>query len=254
MIRIGTLQVDFQHREIRKDGATLKIGARAFEILEALCNANGALVSKDEIMRHVWPGTVVEENNLAVHVATLRKLLGDDRELIRTVQGRGYRLLLSAEQTKTVETGHENWIPMPAAIHAWKLDAIAPLSNGELIGREAAISEVLAIIKRFQSVTLVGTGGSAAGVALVAAAAPYLLELSLTTECRERVQQALDTCEHDELHDIAHDIRSKLHAALSASIVHVHASGPLICAHDVRWNRLGYTPSPAKDEFRTKPG
>src|SRR5471030_2987224 len=64
MISIGNLQVDFIRREIRHNKQLLQVGSRAFDILELLANANGALVSKDEIMRVVWPTTVVEENNL----------------------------------------------------------------------------------------------------------------------------------------------------------------------------------------------
>lgn len=69
------------------------MSSRAFDILELLIRANGALVSKDEIMQRVWPHTVVEENNLQVHVVALRKALAGDRNLIVTVPRRGYRLL-----------------------------------------------------------------------------------------------------------------------------------------------------------------
>src|ERR1700754_3282595 len=93
MIQIGHLQVSLGNREIRSNGESLRIGSRAFEILELLIRANGALVSKDEIMRSVWPNSVVEENNLQVHVAALRKALAGDRDLIRTVPGRGYQLV-----------------------------------------------------------------------------------------------------------------------------------------------------------------
>ena len=93
MIQIGHLQVSLGNREIRSNGESLRIGSRAFEILELLIRANGALVSKDEIMRSVWPNSVVEENNLQVHVAALRKALAGDRDLIRTVPGRGYQLI-----------------------------------------------------------------------------------------------------------------------------------------------------------------
>ncbi|WP_310703454.1 winged helix-turn-helix domain-containing protein, partial [Burkholderia multivorans] len=92
-MRIGTLHVFLDRREIRANGKLLRVGSRAFEILELLIRANGALVSKDEIMQRVWPHTVVEENNLQVHIAALRKALGDDRNLIITVPGRGYRLV-----------------------------------------------------------------------------------------------------------------------------------------------------------------
>src|SRR5476651_724594 len=93
MISIGDLHIDFNRREIRNSNKLLHVGSRAFDILELLAIANGALVSKDEIMRAVWPTNVVEENNLQVHVSALRKAFGADSGLIKTIAGRGYRLL-----------------------------------------------------------------------------------------------------------------------------------------------------------------
>jgi TolB-like protein/Flp pilus assembly protein TadD len=68
----------------------VSLGARAFDILYALARHAGELVSKDQLFEWVWPGRVVEENNLQVHVSTLRKILG--AELIVTIPGQGYRL------------------------------------------------------------------------------------------------------------------------------------------------------------------
>jgi TolB-like protein/DNA-binding winged helix-turn-helix (wHTH) protein/Tfp pilus assembly protein PilF len=70
------------------------IGSRAFDVLRVLITARGELVSKDEIMAAVWPGTVVEDNNLTVQISTLRRILDQDRvdgSCIQTVAGRGYR-------------------------------------------------------------------------------------------------------------------------------------------------------------------
>ena len=60
MIQIGTLSVDFEQRDIRRQGASLRIGARALDILEVLHRASGSVVSKDDIMDAVWPGLIVE--------------------------------------------------------------------------------------------------------------------------------------------------------------------------------------------------
>jgi DNA-binding winged helix-turn-helix (wHTH) protein len=80
-----------QRRELLANGVAVELGARAFDVLALLVEARGALVTKDEIMAGVWPDTVVEENNLAVQISALRKALGADRGLIRTVPGRGTR-------------------------------------------------------------------------------------------------------------------------------------------------------------------
>ncbi|HKT17453.1 MAG TPA: winged helix-turn-helix domain-containing protein [Stellaceae bacterium] len=73
----------------------MPLGSRALDILCALALAKGEIVGKDELMTRVWPGLVVEENNIQVHVSALRKALEDGKSgetHIVTVPGRGYRL------------------------------------------------------------------------------------------------------------------------------------------------------------------
>ncbi|MBR8211577.1 helix-turn-helix transcriptional regulator [Burkholderia cenocepacia] len=144
MIRIGTLHVFLDRREIRSNGKLLRIGSRAFEILELLIRANGALVSKDDIMQRVWPHTVVEENNLQVHIASLRKALAGDRNLIVTVPGRGYRLVAGQDDGDA-----------PVRPATWRPSA-APST---LFGREQTVADVLAALQGARVVTLVGAGG-----------------------------------------------------------------------------------------------
>jgi TolB-like protein len=76
-------------RQLLVDGNRAPLGARAFDLLMCLVEHQDRVVSKDELLQHVWPGMVVEESNLTVHVATLRKLLG--AQAITTIAGRGYR-------------------------------------------------------------------------------------------------------------------------------------------------------------------
>ncbi len=76
-------------RQLLVNAAPVALGARAFDVLCTLAMRAGQLVSKAELFEQVWPGMVVEENNLQVHISTLRKLIG--AELIATVPGRGYR-------------------------------------------------------------------------------------------------------------------------------------------------------------------
>ena len=87
----GRSRVLLRHRQLLVDGAPVELGARAFDLLLALLKADGALVTKDELLGRVWPGILVSEENLKVQVSALRKALGADRELIRTDFGRGYR-------------------------------------------------------------------------------------------------------------------------------------------------------------------
>jgi TolB-like protein/class 3 adenylate cyclase/predicted ATPase len=72
------------------------IGSRAFDVLRVLITAQGDLVAKDEIMAAVWPGTVVEDNNLTIQISALRRVLDPGRlqgSCIQTVARRGYRFL-----------------------------------------------------------------------------------------------------------------------------------------------------------------
>ena len=74
----------------------VSIGSRAFAVLGALIARPGDLVSRDEIMRAAWPGTVVEEGNLAVQISALRRILDagtQGESCIQTVSGKGYRFV-----------------------------------------------------------------------------------------------------------------------------------------------------------------
>ena len=92
-VEFGRFRLLPHRRELRADGVAVELGSRAFDVLMVLVEAGGALVTKDEMLGRVWPDTVVEENNLAVQISTLRKALGEDRDFIRTVSGRGYRFV-----------------------------------------------------------------------------------------------------------------------------------------------------------------
>jgi len=83
-------------RDERGVFAPVAIGSRALDVLGVLVGADGDVVSKDQIMAAVWPGTVVEDNNLTVQIAALRRILDRGRaeaSRIQTVAGRGYRFV-----------------------------------------------------------------------------------------------------------------------------------------------------------------
>ena len=74
----------------------LRLGSRAFDLLLALIQRAGKLVTKEELVAKVWPDTFVEESNLRVHMAALRRTLGDGQagnRFIATIPGRGYRFV-----------------------------------------------------------------------------------------------------------------------------------------------------------------
>jgi DNA-binding winged helix-turn-helix (wHTH) protein len=75
----GECEVDLARRELRVLGASTPIGGRAFDILELLVRSSGELVGKDELMEHVWPGAIVLDYTLQVHIAAMRRALGPYR-------------------------------------------------------------------------------------------------------------------------------------------------------------------------------
>src|SRR5215831_15226303 len=79
-------------RQLLEGDVPVAIGRKALDLLSVLARANGALVTKSELMGAVWPDVIVEENAIQVHITALRKVLGDDADLLTTVRGLGYRL------------------------------------------------------------------------------------------------------------------------------------------------------------------
>ena len=92
-IEFGRFRLLLRRRRLLADGVPVELGTRAFDLLLVLLEADGALVTKEELLNQVWPSVVVSEENLKVHVSALRKALGADRDLIRTEFGRGYRFI-----------------------------------------------------------------------------------------------------------------------------------------------------------------
>src|SRR5271170_2670762 len=90
-IAFGRFQVLPHRRELLADGQPIKLGGRAFDVLMALIEARGEIVGRRALMARVWPGRVVDENNLQSQIAALRAAFGAERDLIRTVSGRGYQ-------------------------------------------------------------------------------------------------------------------------------------------------------------------
>jgi DNA-binding winged helix-turn-helix (wHTH) protein len=100
-------------------GAVVPLGNRAIDLLCALVAAKGAVVTKDELLRLVWPGLTVEENNLQVQISAVRKALhtgNDAQDYVMTVPRRGYRFigLRAADDARRAEApGKPSIVVMP---------------------------------------------------------------------------------------------------------------------------------------------
>ena len=89
-VEFGRFRILPHRREVLADGQPIELGGRAYDVLIALIEANGAVLAKDELISRVWPGRIIEEGNLRTQIKALRMALAD-RDLIRTVAGRGYQ-------------------------------------------------------------------------------------------------------------------------------------------------------------------
>jgi TolB-like protein/DNA-binding winged helix-turn-helix (wHTH) protein/Flp pilus assembly protein TadD len=102
LYEFGPFSLDPRERTLLRDGKALAVTPKVFDTLLFLVRNQGRVLSKDELLQEIWPGTFVEEVNLAVNISTLRKLLGEnpqDGRYIVTVSGRGYRFVAQVRET-----------------------------------------------------------------------------------------------------------------------------------------------------------
>ncbi len=162
----GPFQLLPARRELTAHGVPVAIGQRAFEILLLLVSRHGQLVTKDELMAAVWPGVVVEENNIQVHISALRKVLGSaggDERYLLTVAGRGYRFVAPVD---CAGAARPDAAPAAAPERAAMAPAGGPVAGNNLpqpltslIGREAELADIKARLAGHRLVTLTGSGG-----------------------------------------------------------------------------------------------
>src|SRR6516165_7284136 len=98
-LEFGRFQILRRRRQLIANGVPVKMGTRAFDLLTVLLEADGSLVTKEELVSCVWPGVHVSEDNLKVQISALRQALGEDRDFIRTEPGRGYRFTAAVKST-----------------------------------------------------------------------------------------------------------------------------------------------------------
>jgi len=158
-LRFDRAEVRPRERQLLVDGAPASVGARAFDVLVALIERRDRLVTKSELLDLVWPGLVVEENNLQVQISSLRKLLGP--RAIATIPGRGYRFAAAISgqpppgARSSGDTVAARVEPRPPATPRTNLPGELP----ELFGRSEELQAVSALLAAHRLVTVVGAGG-----------------------------------------------------------------------------------------------
>src|SRR5262245_18673684 len=95
----GPFRLDAAERLLSRDGGVVPLQPKVFDLLLALVERHGRLLEKDELMKVVWPDTVVEEVNLPNNISILRKTINENgRQLIETVPKRGYRFVAEVRE------------------------------------------------------------------------------------------------------------------------------------------------------------
>ena len=162
-LKFGPFQLFPGRRLLLKGGKPVALSSRALDILIVLLEKNGDVVSKQELMARVWPGTVVVDASLRVHLVALRKALRDDcvdGSYINNVSGRGYRFI---EPIVRLGPGTQR----PSAVNG------LPTPILRLIGRDDAVAALVRALPARRLASLVGGGGI--GKTSVALAAAQLL-------------------------------------------------------------------------------
>ena len=152
-LKFGPFELLVGERVLRRDSQVLPLGGRALDILIYLADRPGEVIAKQELIDHVWPDVTVEEGSLRVHVAAIRKALGDGQfgnRYIANIKGRGYSFvgtvvpLAGSTESRKDRSRHQGRLP------------VRPIM---MIGRETVVSEVSDKLRNERFVTLLGPGG-----------------------------------------------------------------------------------------------
>ncbi len=147
----GRCVIQAAARQLRIDGEPVRLGARAFDVLMTLVERRDHVVSKNDLLDIVWPGLVVEENNLQVHISTLRKLLG--AQTIATLPGHGYRF------TASLHDAQPDPLRASDSGQASSLHSNLPEQLPPLFGRKAELEALAEMLPKHRLITITGAGG-----------------------------------------------------------------------------------------------
>lgn len=155
-VSFGPFSVLPAQRLLRHAGEPIRVGSRAFDILIALLDRPGELVTKDELISRAWPNTHVDEGNLKVQVALLRRVLGDGRggeRYLATDPGRGYRFVAPVTFAGDLHPS------APGAAEATKRGFNLPTRLTQPVGRADIINKLAERLPQCRLLTVAGPGG-----------------------------------------------------------------------------------------------
>src|SRR5882672_3732634 len=152
-LTFGPFELSSSERVLRREGEVLPLGGRALDILIYLAERPGEVIAKQELMDHVWSDVTVEEGSIRVHVAAIRKALGDGQfgnRYIANIKGRGYSFVgtvvpLAGNTESSSDRSRDQ--------------GRLPVRPPMMIGRETVVSEVSDKLRNERFITLLGPGG-----------------------------------------------------------------------------------------------
>src|SRR6478672_12670909 len=151
-LRFGPFELSIGERVLRRDGHVLPLGGRALDILIYLADRPGEVIAKQELIDRVWSDVTVVEGSLRVHMAAIRKALGDGQfgnRYIANIKARGYSFVGTVVPLAGTESGNDRFR------HQGRL----PVRPLVMIGRETVVGEVCDKLRDGRFVTLLGPGG-----------------------------------------------------------------------------------------------
>jgi TolB-like protein/DNA-binding winged helix-turn-helix (wHTH) protein/Flp pilus assembly protein TadD len=148
LYEFGPFRVDTLKRLLLRDGQPVPLTAKAFDTLLTFVRHSGQDLDKDELMRAIWPDTIVEENNLTQNVSMLRKALGDSKSAHRyivTIPGRGYRFVASVKEVceangrADAEPGSAAEVETRSSGGSTEITALPHISNGATVSAAGVV-------------------------------------------------------------------------------------------------------------------
>ena len=173
-LSFGPFELSRDQRTLLRNGAVVTLGDRALDLLIYLAERPGQVVAKKELIDNVWSDVTVEEGSLRVHVAAVRKALGDGQfgdRYIANVQGRGYSFVGAIARREPGIADREERSQRQGRL---------PLRPARMVGRDPVVDEVMDGIREHRFVTLLGPGG--VGKTTVALAVGHALAEEFTGE------------------------------------------------------------------------
>lgn len=152
--QFGPFTLSPAKRLLEQDGLPVRLGGRALDVLIALVDSAGEVVSKRDLLARVWPNMVVEEGSLRFHIVAIRKALGDSSgqpRYIVNVANQGYSFVAQVSRATPA---------MPVVAASQPATAVRlPAPSAPVLGREAEVEQLSEALGRYRLVSVVGAGG-----------------------------------------------------------------------------------------------